>query len=148
MDQALSFTQGLDSALVFRQLHPPTPETSLIDDVSLGLIEAAVRQQRIVQIFVCGHACCSLFPEPTDQQNLRGQSAYEKLLQRTCQREDSNRQGQRQLLERLRELQQSPYLASELSQKCLTIHGLFYLPESGVMTVFNEEAGQFVPADI
>lgn len=142
----MSFTQGLDSALVFRQLHPPTLETSLIDGVSLDLIEAAVRQQRIVQIFVCGHACCSLIPEPTDQQNPRGKSAYEKLLQGTGQREDSNRQGQRQALERLRELQQSPFLASELSQQSLTIHGMFYLPESGVMTDFNQEAGQFVPA--
>lgn len=146
MDHALSLTHGLDSALIFRPLRSPAPERSLIDDVSLDLIEAAVRHRRIVQIIICGHADCSSFPKPAAQVNPCSKSSYEKLLSGVCRREESNRQGQRRVLEHIRELQQSPLLALALSQRALTIHGLFYLAESGTFTVFNHQSGQFVPA--
>lgn len=146
MDQAWSLTRGLNSALILRPLRSPAPERSLIDDMSLDLIETAVRHRRIVQIIVCGHAGCSSFPEPAVQQNSCNKSSFERLLTGVCQREESNRQGQRQVLERIRELQQSPLLALALSQRALTIHGLFYLAESGAFTVFNYQSGQFVPA--
>lgn len=148
MDQALSLTRGLDSALIFRPLRSPTPERSLIDDVSLNLIETAVRDRRIVQIIVCGHAGCSSAPKPAVQMNPCDNSSYEKLLAGVCQREESNRQGQRHVFEQIRELQQSPLLALALSQRSLTIHGLFYFAESGTFTVFNHQTGQFVPAAI
>lgn len=146
MDQALSFTQSLNSSLILRPLRPPVFEHPLIDDMSLELIEAAVRHRHIVQIIVCGHAGCTAAPKLAAQVNPSSKSAYVKSLSGVCQREESNRQGQRQVLERMRELQQSPILALALSQKALTIHGLFYLAESGTFTIFNYHSGQFVPA--
>lgn len=146
MDRALSLARGLDSALVCRPLRSPTPEHSRCADVSLDLIETAVRHHRIVQIIVCGHADCSSVPKPTAQVKPCRESSYEKLLSGVCQTAESNLQGQRQVLERMRELQQSPLLAAALCQGALTIHGLFYLAESGTFTIYNFQSGQFVPA--
>lgn len=146
MDQALALARGLDSALVCRSLGTPTAEHSRWADVSLDLIETAVRHQRIVQIIVCGHADCSSVPKLTDQVNPGRKTAREKLLSGVCQTTESNLQGQKQVLERMRALQQSPLLAASLSQGALTIHGLFYLAESGAFAVYNVQSGQFVPA--
>ena len=143
MDRALSLTRGLDSALILRPLRSPEPERPLIDDVCFDLIEAAVRHRRIVQIIVCGHAGCSSVPKPPAQVHPQSNSSYEKLLSGVCRREESNRQGQRHVLESIRKLQQSPTLALALSQRTLTIHALFYLAESGAFTVFNSQSGQF-----
>lgn len=146
MDQALSLTRNLDSALILRPLQAPSPERPLIDDVCLDLIETIVRHRRIVQIFVCGHADCSSVPQPSAQGHPHGDSSYEKLLEGVYRREDLNRLGQRQVVERIRQLQQSPLLALALSERALTIHGLFYLAESGAFTVFDSLSGQFMPA--
>jgi carbonic anhydrase len=147
MDQALTVTHTVDSALIVRPLRSPTPERSLIDDVSLNLIETVVRNRRIVQIVVCGHADCLSVPKPATQVEPCSKSSYEKLLSGVCQREESNRQGQRHIVERIGELQSSPLLALALSQRALTIHGLFYLAEGGAFTVFDYQSGQFVTAD-
>lgn len=146
MNQALSLTGGLDSALILRPLRSPSPEGSLIDDVCLDLIETVVRHGRIVQIFVCGHANCSSVPQPAAQGHPYGDSSYEKLLAGVCRREELNRLGQRQVVERIRQLQQSPLLALALSERTLAIHGVFYLAESGAFTVFDPQSGQLMPA--
>jgi carbonic anhydrase len=148
MDQALTLTRGLDSARILRSLRSPASDRRLIDDVSLDLTETLVRHRRIVQIIVCGHACCSSAPNAVARLAPCGGSSYERMLSGICRTEESNRHGQIQVIRRIRELRQSPLLAMALSQRKLTIHGLFYLAETGMFTVFNYPTGQFVPATL
>jgi carbonic anhydrase len=146
MDRALASLKDMNPDLVIQTHRPLLCKHSQVDDVTLDLIETAVRHRRIVQIIVFGHAGCSSAQEPIRQINTSGTSSFQKMLSAVRSREESNREGKRQVLENIRALQQSPLLGLAQSRRELTIHGLFYFAESGLFNIFNYQSGKFVPA--
>lgn len=142
MNQTLGQIQQMQSVIILRRFgHGFSQRISdsfeLVCDVA-----STVKSQGIRDIVICGHSMCSSMPA-SEGQSLPC-SGFDDLLQRIRHREATNRRGRDKVRRQVKLWKSIPSMKRDIVSGELTIHGLFYLAESGVFTRYDEPTHQFV----
>jgi carbonic anhydrase len=145
MDRALERVRLSESALVVREFGNTLPSRDADDCAETPILDHAVEHFRVREIVICGHSMCSALP--TEQREVPLQAprvnGVDGLLQRMRRREELNDRARDHVIRQLNALESHPSVANAISMGNLTVHGLFYLVESGVFTRYDRESGQF-----
>ncbi|MEQ8784838.1 MAG: carbonic anhydrase [Pirellulaceae bacterium] len=148
MDRALAQLWETESPLVLRShggrvTEDAAPHADVPGAPERG-IEYAVEQLRVHDVVVCGHSMCAGLPAELDARR-PSPTAADALLGRVRQREAMNERGRRFVIEQLETLEKLPAIAAAVSERRLRVHGVFYLIESGLFTLYERESGAFLP---
>lgn len=133
MDSALARVCQQLPAMVLRQERGTLPA----EEAAERLIQWALDELGVVEVVLCGHSCCS-DPREQDPAVERGD-----WIQRVRDRERMKDHARNHLIQQLASLKSLPAVSAAMRRDALSVHGLFYLTESGVFTVYDEHAGQF-----
>lgn len=131
MEQALQPLHELGSALILRRSQFGCCDGPGDACEGLSIIEQAVRHRNVREIVVCGHACCSAFPQEFEvPAALKNADLGTQLLRRAREREIWNHRARERLIRQVAELEQRPLIAHLVASREVSVHGLFTWPKA------------------
>lgn len=145
MDRVIQRTLGIKPALVVGQSYGAYGAEPSLCAAARSQVDHAVRECGIRNFIVCGHSFCSAIPsanvQPLPDLTSRG---YAGLVEGVRQREIANRRAREMVVRQLLALQQ--YLSCDhgLDPRQFLVEGVFYLRESGVLTIYEHAHERFV----
>lgn len=105
----------------------------------------AVESARVGRIVVFGHSPCGAFPDTGSPAPAPQGGTYERMVQRMRLRQAQDARARSNLIEQIAFLRRLPALRLPLRCGRLELLGLYLLPESGSLLVYDELQGAFVP---
>lgn len=114
----------------------------------LSGVNFAVERLGIEEVVICGHSHCSWCAS-----ELRGErpsskaGSIDELRDRMLQRQALNERLRSRVIEQMERLEDYPSVRSKIAAGRLRTHGLFYLVESGAISLYDRQSGRFRSCD-
>ena len=137
-------TSGLQSTIL---IQPSAPcESDQLSDFSLDVIADTIKQRNVQCVIVCyqpgdGIQSPPIEPCSPDEDTNR----YRYLLKRICARVERQRHAQDLIRTHMNQIRRDARIAPALMARKISLHGLFYIPESDSFLVYDEATDRFVP---
>lgn len=144
LDQAVVKIHGFDSSLILR-CDSIKMNGNLLDDVNLkSAIDFAIQDLAVADIVICSHSeLHKIHESPRCQHRMR----FQHLMHRVQQHLNRLHDHRQFLIDNVERLCDCPPVANAIQDGCLSVHGLFYLADSGMFSLYHHETGQFRPLD-
>lgn len=149
MDQSIERIQEVVGALVFRRLAPGRDWKLMDDGALLSVIAFAVDELAVSALVICGNSACSgIWGEPCDTPHPGECSGYQRLLRGVQRRQERLNLQRQQVVDLLQELTDSPLIWKAIRLGRVSVHGMFYLAESSLFTIYDPLFGRLLPLDL
>jgi carbonic anhydrase len=145
MEQVIERILGIEPTVVVRQSDRASIDALLLSAETRSQIDHAVRDCGIRNFMVCGHSFCSTVPLAKLPPLLGSTSGgYAGLVERVRQREGANRRAREMVVRRLCAVDQYLTCDHGLDPRHFMVEGVFYLCESGVLSIYEHAQERFV----
>lgn len=145
LDRSLRNLTVFPGDLVLRLPGPTLTSGPEADGLPPDFLLEAVESARVSRIVVFGHSPCGAFPDTTSPSPAPQGGTYERMVQRMRLRQAQDARARSNLIEQIAFLRRLPALRLTLRCSRLELLGLYLLPESGSLLVYEEMKGTFVP---
>ena len=118
----------------------------------LAGINFAIQRWGVSELVILGHSQCEYVreatPLPAARERDRAEDSpnfYDQLIQRVIVRQKSLATAQRNVAEQLSRLSEESCIQRAVAEDRLRLIGMFYLAESDLLLMLDEQSGEFVP---
>ena len=121
-------------------------DTQKLPERTLDLIAGILASRTVHSIIVCGQPDDAGSPTPMTRSTLQdGSSRFASLLQRVSARMERQRCVQDRVRAQLHQIRSHAGISSQLLSRPIRIWGMFYIPDSDVFLIYEQEKDRFVP---
>lgn len=121
-------------------------------DERLTGIDFAIQRLGVSELVILGHSQCDFVREATPAPATRKRESevdspnfYDQLMQRMIARQKSLTAAQRNVADQLAQLTEESCLRHAVAKGRLRLVGMFYLAESDLLLMLDEQTGEFLP---
>ncbi|MDZ4818011.1 MAG: hypothetical protein SGJ20_03460, partial [Planctomycetota bacterium] len=148
MDRVIEQILKIQPMVVVRQSEVECTKGIALSAAVRSSIDDAVNKRGIRQFMLCGHSLCSAIPlakrqSPSDSTS----GGFAGPIERMRQREELNRLARETVVRQLSAIETCLTCDHGLDWRHFVVHGMCYLEESGILTIYDRPQQRFVAVE-